>query len=863
MRATEVIQKFLSNCNHKNQRVADWYNPGMEVQVMVAPEQYEPVEGKSGVYSGDVLGYEFYNFRIPRNANSNPIDNDHELRYPLREHVDAVGLTGWDWVNRRSLRGGFDYDNITSHALGVGVGDEELKAVLERAMKVPEILVLRSTGGSGYHLYLEFDPANLPETQNHTEHAALMLACLKSISSRVGFDFQASMDVGGGNLWIWHRKMNASNQGLTILKDNVHEDGSRAYTIVPDNWKLYIDVTTNKRSKIRIEGVAEEDQDDLANKAAAQKHVSLEPEHQQIIDELQAKRNYTTVWVPEHHLLQTHTKALKDIYEARIGGENEIRGVFDTLAEGRDPSKPNCFLFPLTGGGFRVCRFGKGAREHALWRSDKGGWTYCYFNQTLDLAGAATAYDGLEDDAAGFTFPCATNAADALRAMGHNLELPEQFENKKIKIKPHKGGKLLVEVERAKTKEDNYDIDGWVTKRGKWIKIFNIDLQSKTESEVDFDEIDKHIRALISTDHTTSGWSIKHITTDAWIFTNKDDSRSKLKSIGYGDLTEGILGEALSHAWTLVHLPFQDEYPGDRKWNLKAPKLRFKPEAFDSEESMHPSWDRIVNHVGTELNKSLRDMTWASRCGIRTGRDYLLHWIALMLREPFSPLPYLFLWSTSQNTGKSIFHEAISLLMQGGIMRADTALTSSGDFNGELAGAVLCVVEEANIAEHGSSVYNKLKDWVLAPNIAIHAKYKQVFMQPNTTHWVQCANDPSHCPVFPGDTRITMINVPQLEMEIPKSILLLKLEEEAPYFMHTLMNTPLPDVEKRTRLPIVNTGSKTQMAENNKTPLELFLDEKCYHCPGYFVSFQDFMNVFEQTLDSKEKEFWSDRKSVV
>lgn len=30
---------------------------------------------------------------------------------------------------------------------------------------------------------------------------------------------------------------------------------------------------------------------------------------------------------------------------------------------------------------------------------------------------------------------------------------------------------------------------------------------------------------------------------------------------------------------------------------------------------------------------------------------------------------------------------------------------------------------------------------------------------PNTTHWVECASDISCCPVFPGDTRITMVDI--------------------------------------------------------------------------------------------------------
>ena len=61
------------------------------------------------------------------------------------------------------------------------------------------------------------------------------------------------------------------------------------------------------------------------------------------------------------------------------------------------------------------------------------------------------------------------------------------------------------------------------------------------------------------------------------------------------------------------------------------------------------------------------------------------------------------------------------------------------------------------------------------------------YTQPNTTHWVQCANRRENCPVFPGDTRITVIHVPDLlpDQEIPKEKLIEKLTEEAPHFMYT------------------------------------------------------------------------------
>ena len=86
----------------------------------------------------------------------------------------------------------------------------------------------------------------------------------------------------------------------------------------------------------------------------------------------------------------------------------------------------------------------------------------------------------------------------------------------------------------------------------------------------------------------------------------------------------------------------------------------------------------ILEHTGADLTANLKELTWAQKNGITTGKDYLQRWIALMIREPFEHLPYLYLWG-NQNTGKTILHQAIQTLMEGGVMRADSALTNTGD----------------------------------------------------------------------------------------------------------------------------------------------------------------------------------------
>ena len=122
---------------------------------------------------------------------------------------------------------------------------------------------------------------------------------------------------------------------------------------------------------------------------------------------------------------------------------------------------------------------------------------------------------------------------------------------------------------------------------------------------------------------------------------------------------------------------------------------------------------------------------------IRTGAQYLTAWIASTLRRPFEPLPYLFLFGP-ENSGKSIIHEAIDLLVTKGVTRADRALSNKNDFNGELHNAILCVVEERNFSAD-EVAHQRIKDWVTPIDISIRRMRTDSYKQKNTTHWVQCA----------------------------------------------------------------------------------------------------------------------------
>jgi len=236
-----------------------------------------------------------------------------------------------------------------------------------------------------------------------------------------------------------------------------------------------------------------------------------------------------------------------------------------------------------------------------------------------------------------------------------------------------------------------------------------------------------------------------------------------------------------------------------------------------------------------------------------------------MIRFPFDPLPYLFFYGP-ENSGKSIFHEAIALLITQGCVSADRALTNHNDFNGELANAILAYVEETDVTTAGASARNKMKDWVTSPVLWIRRMRTDAYPQPNTLHWCQMNNSQDACLVSPGDTRITMMYVPDLVgEEIPKlgpNGLLARLDNEASHFMRYLMDMTIPEPEGRLHIPMIVTEAKKKAEASRRDSLTEFLDECTKYCPGHLIAFSEFFDRFQTWLPPEEKLVWNSRRAI-
>jgi hypothetical protein len=152
------------------------------------------------------------------------------------------------------------------------------------------------------------------------------------------------------------------------------------------------------------------------------KTIPLDDSHKAQIEALM-RSGFTTLWIADHHLLQSHTKALQNLLDGPEGKEFNLVGIFKTNSRGTDPGTPNCFLIPLRDGAWQVYRFSLGVVEADTWTQDGQSWTTCYFNRCHDLNTACTHFGGVEREQGGYAFASADDAIKAARSLGQELKL--------------------------------------------------------------------------------------------------------------------------------------------------------------------------------------------------------------------------------------------------------------------------------------------------------------------------------------------------------------------------------------------------------------------------------------------------------
>lgn len=150
-----------------------------------------------------------------------------------------------------------------------------------------------------------------------------------------------------------------------------------------------------------------------------------------------------------------------------------------------------------------------GITEAETWTQDGNGWTTCYFNRTPDLAAASKAHGGLEDpDKVGqFVFDSAGEALKAAEALGQKVVLPEDLTAREARLKSSKDGRLAIEIDREKDDRAR-DMPGWIDKKGKWVRLFDVQVGGDKADELGSSQFDDLFRELESASREGIGWVI-------------------------------------------------------------------------------------------------------------------------------------------------------------------------------------------------------------------------------------------------------------------------------------------------------------------------------------------------------------------
>lgn len=806
----EALKNFLEATAPAD--LAARYNDGMEVQVNVeqgtGEEVYdENLKIKPNTYSDG--SDEWYAFRIPKNAMGDPIDNSgRPMTYLLEEHYEAIGITGWNFKLRRSIGVGFDFDSLVGHDPQRGRDAEQLARVVGAAKGLGYAEIRKSTSGTGYHLWVWFDPENLPETANHTEHSALARAVMLKMSHDTGFNFEADVDCLGGNMWICAKRATKENGGLTLFHAAEHP-----LTDWPQNWRDHLEVASRKRSRTRFKGPDSEDEaDEIERTNQDRPRVPLDKQHCEF-EQRYYETEYEGFWNEDHGCFVAHTYAIGLVFK-QMG----MRGVYETVSEGADPTKPNSWMYPLPHGAWRIFRFQKGTTEADTWETSPHGWTTCTINVTPTPKQVGSKYKGIvtpRSDGKSYTYFTNEDAQKAVAAYGGKLGLPEWLlaapEPRPITLTLAKEGSGIdaefsyVEGDTADGKELQARRLGWVRQYGGvWRKLIEVDAEPR---QADYESLADNRVRLVTHNGSQQGLYGRTDGGD-WVEQNTDRIRDYLTYKGIaGGLQKHLLGWCSACPWKMVAKPFAGEYPGNREWNLLGCKLLFEPA---QNEGPTPHWDLILDHIGRGLDNAVEADPWCNEHGLKTGADYLRMWIANLIRVPSSRLPALAMYG-EQNSGKSILQESIQLLFdESGFMFGDNALTNRSFFNGELEGKVLCPVEETNLAA-SPEAYTRLKAWITSHKITITYKRGTPFLADNYTHWIIACQPRDWIPIEPGDTRIIVWEVTPFEgREIPKPELLEELRKEAPFFVKQLYGFDLSGIYGRHVLPTLMTVEKAE-----------------------------------------------------
>jgi hypothetical protein len=676
------------------------------------------------------------------------IDSDCELL--------AAGTAGLAWKEEKQHFIGIDIDTNDTHANGLSA--DKLQPIIEALESISWVEVRRSSGGSGLHVFIHFTTP--VDATCRADGTALAAAVLTLMGREAGFDFKAVKDCAGGNMWIF--KAGAPANAYEIIKAAT---ACLDPAFLPPGWR-----EAKNASQRKVE--------------FAPSSVSLSAEHLKVEQHL---RDYaSTIWVPGINCYHTHTYALQEI--ARQHG---YRGHFATTSSGTDLGKPNAYMFPLSERGFVVKRFGN-AMEDPSWLDGANG-QYTLLDQYLPFA-KAVAHFAENKTTKGLAYR-RDNLMTMLKSAGVELEIPELFMDRQFFLKINKGDVQII----AEKRDADSHMEGWTATEKSWQRSFPVPQDPAAVAEAEVLSVSNIIRA-VATDTESAKWCI--CTDGIWTGTVSGEVSCVLAA--HKIKPPGAMGWMRQEPYWLVFEPYQPEYLSGRRWNRGAPQLACQP--VDVPEDT-PTWDAVFDHLGSGMDEDVANDEVCQTLGITSGAHYLKLWVKLLLEKPAQRLPYLFLSSRQNNTGKTSLGASLRFLIDPGVEEInEEALVDK--FTGELEGKVLCLIEELDLRDKRNKAYATLKRVLTSKTLTIRRMRTDAYTVPNFTHFIHTANDARFVPCETEDMRIVMVEVAPIRTFIESLDFENGIKRESPSMLRKLLDMPLVEPAGRFWLPVVQTSLK-------------------------------------------------------
>ena len=620
----------------------------------------------------------------------------------------------------------------------------------------------RSTGGGGrhYRVWITHPDGSPVACPDRTTYNSLC----RYVCDELGMTNKTCAK--SGYLWVW----SANHNGCSFE----YISGQTEPFIIPDDWEPPVRTLRSRNREVTLTG-----------------------RHEHILSEID-EAGFLVIqkeFEDGTEYFATHTCGLKAAHRSL-----KLRGWFDTISPGTQPTEPNCYILPFPEG-FQVFRFG--TTDEPGWnkrQSDSRSWVWYDQFEESDWRSLCVRFQGSPKAGASkqcFTFQEAVDATAAITAAGGDIDVPY--------------GPVTVELSEGFITcsiPNTHDLtEGWAD-GSRYTKTCVID-PTKCRGAImpEFACVAFHWNE--HSEQTGETMFFVRYSDGTWKPEALNNWRASLK--GHG-LTKPMIEEfynvGCQEPRRIVSRPFQ-KYDSPLYWNRG---VQF---ACDPVPGEHPTWDAVIKHTGEYLNPYVAENPWCQEHGIRTGYDFLICYLAMTVQHPERRLPQLFLYSAPQGTGKDTFPDACALLFtEGAVVDATQAVTSEAAFSFELLGTLFYKLNEVDLSRSGSTAESRVRQWVTGHTLTIHKKGATPFEATNYGRVIQMANDLSYKMVDADDERVIVIELEPIPEKLDWATELEPaLIDERSAFLHTLLNYYLPEKGargSRCYLPILMTSVKRQ-----------------------------------------------------